>query len=150
MLQSILYQLLEATPSSYDAIANMFHSLQVSRQSSHSPVWDVTSLKTALIVLLEKACDSLNIVCFLDALDEHAGDNVLLVELIRDMERIQNPSLRLKVCLASRQWTVFKNAFDGHPNLEIHKYTRHDIANYTREKLTEVLEVRSSNSFFVR
>lgn len=75
---------------------------------------------------------------FLDALDEHAGDNEKLATLLfRLSTRTQGSQTKLKICVASRSWTVFENHFGSCPGFAIHDHTRDNIRLYTTDKLSQ-------------
>lgn len=71
-------------------------------------------------------------VCLLiDGLDEYVGDYVEIVKLFKDVSNSPNT----KICVSSRQWPVFQNAFKGCPGLTLQALTRTDISNYTDQEL---------------
>jgi hypothetical protein len=62
----------------------------------------------------------------IDGLDEFDGDSKELVELVLNLSN--NP--HVKVCVASRPWLVFSDAFEGRPSLRLERLTRNDIRKY--------------------
>lgn len=47
----------------------------------------------------------------------------------------QSPNI--KICLSSRPWNVFEEAFGGHPKINVPDLTRNDIRNYSASRLQE-------------
>jgi hypothetical protein len=74
---------------------------------------------------------------FLDALDEHEGDNhqlsKFIYELISSADWLM---VRIKICVASRTWNVFGEHFGTCPQFAIHEHTSGDIQAYTSTRLS--------------
>lgn len=68
---------------------------------------------------------------FIDGLDEFAGDHMELVEFILEISRFPN----VKLCVASRPWLTFEEAFGKRPRLKVETLTRADIQKFVSEKL---------------
>ncbi|KAH7214576.1 hypothetical protein DER44DRAFT_654256 [Fusarium oxysporum] len=66
---------------------------------------------------------------FIDGLDEFDGDCNALISLIQ--ECIASP---IKVCVSSRPWTEFENAFGYYPRLKMEDLTYDDITKYVVSK----------------
>lgn len=66
---------------------------------------------------------------FIDGLDEFDGDCNALVSLIR--ECISWP---IKICVSSRPWTEFENAFGEYPQLKMEDLTCNDMTRYVMAK----------------
>ncbi|KAL9087675.1 MAG: hypothetical protein Q9165_006599, partial [Trypethelium subeluteriae] len=65
--------------------------------------------------------------CFLvDGLDEFDGDHLELVRLLQDLSK--HP--RMKICVASRPWPVFEDAFKHRPSLMLQHLTYPDMKHY--------------------
>ncbi|KAF5614688.1 heterokaryon incompatibility protein het-E-1 [Fusarium tjaetaba] len=62
---------------------------------------------------------------FIDGLDEFDGDCNALISLVH--ECIASP---IKVCVSSRPWTEFENAFGDYPRLKMEDLTYDDITKY--------------------
>ena len=73
--------------------------------------WHPRELRTALCklkhVLSRKTC------LFIDGLDEYVGDHVELIEIIRDLSDTKN----IKLCVSSRPWPCFEDAFGKDSNI---------------------------------
>ncbi|KAG5799547.1 hypothetical protein H9Q69_001385 [Fusarium xylarioides] len=75
---------------------------------------------------------------FIDGLDEFDGDCNALVSLVQ--ECIESP---IKVCVSSRPWIEFENAFGDYPRLKMEDLTYDDITKYVISKF-------EANSQFTR
>lgn len=63
---------------------------------------------------------------FVDGLDECSGGHEELTALLKEMAS----SSHVKMCLASRPWNVFQDAFDSSPSLMLQHLTFRDIHSY--------------------
>ncbi|OOQ91479.1 hypothetical protein PEBR_00838 [Penicillium brasilianum] len=145
MLQELVFQLLRTYPHLFQSIQAEYRGL-VKEQRVRIPSWDESLLEICFRKFFNSA-DSvstsmpLQTCLFIDALDEHVGDNERLLSLLADVTR--SPSngvksshkVRIKVCLASRPWPLFKNRLAECPQFAIHEHTQADIENYTKELL---------------
>lgn len=135
MIQEIVGSLLRQVPELLPFIEPEFNKL-TRAQRTKSPAWHLESLKCALHNIIEQRKIQIRIILFLDALDEHAGNNEELVEILKSMsEKADNDYVSLKVCLASRSWSVFEHNFSKCPGLVIDEHTRSDIQVFTGGQL---------------
>lgn len=88
-------------------------------------------LKEALMAIVQQDKIPINVLFFIDALDEHHGSHIELVEILKCLSNVENSTtVRIKLCLASRQESVFPGAFHKSPGFAIHEYTHSDIEQY--------------------
>ena len=144
MLQGILHQILQQDDRLIAIILPFFGNL-ARAQRTKSPIWDMETLESALTAITKQREFSISLCLFLDALDEHAGDNSQLANLIFQLtSNTDNDRVKLKVCLASRSWTVFESHFGSCPGFAIHDYTQNDIQEYTTSRLHQSLGAKAS------
>ncbi|KAH0555789.1 hypothetical protein GP486_006266, partial [Trichoglossum hirsutum] len=140
MLQEILYQILVQVEDLIPFVQPHYAKL-VRHQQTKSPVWDVRTLRSALEAIVEQRETYVRMCIFLDALDEHDGDNDELASLLYELiSNADNDTVRVKVCLASRSWNVFEFHFGQCPGFAIHDHTQGDIQKYTISRLGDALE----------
>ncbi|KAF0634814.1 hypothetical protein FPSE5266_02409 [Fusarium pseudograminearum] len=73
-------------------------------------------------------------VCFfIDGLDEYGGDPNNLISTIQNLLELGN----IKICVSSRPWLVFEDAFLQAPNLLLQDYTQPDILHYVGSQLNQ-------------
>ena len=138
MLKEILRQILHHYAQLWRVVKPIYGSLSAD-QHTMSPDWDAETLQQALLNVAQQRLMEVRICIFLDALDEHAGDNEQLASLLFKLTTNALDSMtKLKICVASRSWTVFAKHFRNCPGLAIHEYTRNDIRNYTEATLSQV------------
>ena len=147
MLQELLRSILQQIPALSRYVLSSYLEL-VRSQRTRCPSWDFSSLKSALVSLLEQRHVKIRILLLLDALDEHQGDNDMLASLLKTLvDKSDNERVKLKMCLASRSWTVFQQHFGNRPGFSIHDHTREDIMTYIKAKLEHCgpQEIHQSN-----
>ncbi|GFP53887.1 hypothetical protein TASIC1_0003026500 [Trichoderma asperellum] len=69
---------------------------------------------------------------FIDGLDEYDGEPTDVIDIIHKI----GESDRIKICISSRPWIEFSDAFGGNqPKLELQDFTREDIQKFIKGKL---------------
>jgi len=79
----------------------------------------------------------------MDGLDEFDGDHRHLIELIQGISL--NPYL--KICVSSRPWNVFRDAFTTNPSLQIQHLTKKDISVYVQDHFRNSPGFNESRAF---
>lgn len=67
---------------------------------------------------------------FVDGLDEFEGDPQELISMFKEIRSLPDN----KLCMASRPWNEFKDAFDKEPSLRMEYLTHDDIRNFVAAK----------------
>ncbi|KAM0463838.1 hypothetical protein ACHAO4_000562 [Trichoderma viride] len=69
---------------------------------------------------------------FIDGLDEYDGEPTDVIDIIHKI----GESEKIKICISSRPWIEFSDAFGGNqPKLELQNFTREDIQRFIEDKL---------------
>ncbi|KAL9037179.1 MAG: hypothetical protein Q9180_003868 [Flavoplaca navasiana] len=117
----------------------------VKSQRNKSPDWHLEALKDLMDRITKQRETRVKMLLFLDALDEHEGDNDLLLQLLKEwIKNADGYFVTLKICLASRSWPVFTQQFGAGPNFAIDQYTKDDIRMYTESRLSSTYVGTSS------
>ena len=136
MMQEILHSILLQHPPMQRIITSTYLEL-VKSQRTKFPKWDTLTLKTALLTVARVNNPRVGLCIFLDALDEHGGDNEALAALVKEIVNQTNQTtVQIKVCVASRSWPIFTEHFGACPGFAIHEHTLQDIRIYTQNRLT--------------
>src|SRR5579862_1109692 len=93
--------------------------------------WSWSELTRALKSLISD--NSRRFFFFIDGLDEFDGDSVELADSILE---ISSSSPNVKMCVASRPWLVFEDAFKRKPSLRLENLTAGDIRLFVSERLS--------------
>ncbi|KAF5656060.1 hypothetical protein FCIRC_13805 [Fusarium circinatum] len=73
------------------------------------------------------------LVFFIDGLDEFQGDHAALrKELLR---WTSTRPTDVKICVSSREWPIFQEAFKSFPSFRLHELTRSDVSQIVRDRL---------------
>ena len=130
LFRSLLHQILSTLPHLISLVA--FN--HPSRPSQHGLIqaWTEARLRKALRIALEEATKGFRLCFFLDGLDELDEDYEGLVPVIKDLLKENN----VKVCLSSRPYRVFSEAFSSANMLKLHDVTRADIYTFVTGSLT--------------
>lgn len=95
--------------------------------------WSEGELRTALRDCMEAAALRKFCVClFIDGLDEFEGseeERSEIVSVLKNLSEFEN----VKVCLSSRPWRIFEDAFKDNSMLRVQDLTREDICLYVKE-----------------
>ncbi|KAI1136555.1 hypothetical protein F5Y05DRAFT_96938 [Hypoxylon sp. FL0543] len=75
------------------------------------------------------------IALFIDGLDEFEGNHA---NLIRELLAWASGGQNVKLCVSSREWAIFQNAFRKCPGLRLHDLTRSDIRRFIRDRFREM------------
>lgn len=141
MLQEILFQILSSDRNLIDLISKKRHC---DLQTLHfRDSWSKPELMQALKCIFEHTGTYTRYCLFVDGLDECEGEHNRLVATIMTLSKYAN----VKVCISSRPWNVFRNAFEHlEAKIYIHELTKGDICTYVNGKLGRLL---SNDSFAV-
>lgn len=121
MLRSLLYQLVKRVP---DAAQHVDHTLYTG-SSQHG------SLYGCMDNLCEALGSSTTRICaFIDGLDEFEGSSSELLEVIHKLEDRTN----LKICLASRPYTIFTDSLSRYPHLAMQDHNNQSIRLYAESQ----------------
>ena len=125
LLRTILYQIFQRSPELIPRILpERWEIYNLFGEDRHA--WRVEELKQVFKKVNELEDSSMKFCFFIDGLDEFSGK---LQELISFIQSIAIPN-RMKVCVASRPWVEFEDAFQTSPSLMLENLTYDDITAY--------------------
>jgi hypothetical protein len=119
--------------------------MHISQNQRYSSSWSQTALLDAFKRLSKLDPAGVKFCIFIDGLDEYSGEHEDLIETISYLTRIN-----IKLCVASRPWNVFEEAFGRNLNYKVYlqDLNKPDIVVYVRDKLQkrrEFEELRANN-----
>jgi hypothetical protein len=124
LLQTLLYDILRKCP-------NLIQQCLPQRWIiGTQDTWTRSELLEAFSILNHGLVTSTKFCLFIDGLDEFDGDPRELLPVIKNLADSPN----IKICVSSRPWQIFKDAFDQntHQRLYLQELTKGDIEAYVR------------------
>lgn len=132
LMRTLLYKILTLNPSLVPEVAPRRWALFVTlRRIQKLPSWSSWEIEESFELLLSKCGRTTKIALFIDGLDEFDSPPFRVLELIQKI----NSWTHIKVCVASRQWTEFNDAFNQSPMLRMQDLTTADMAYFVEAKL---------------
>lgn len=143
LLRSLLWQILNELPNT-TALPVTFGSLPERNRSTvlgHSSIgaWTRSRLQRTLQQAISQLQSSCRLCFFLDGLDEFDEDHD---ELITFVHHIVSTS-GAKVCLSSRPYKIFEDAFGSSAKLRLQDLTHKDVQRYVEDKFQDVPRLAS-------
>ncbi|KAL9114090.1 MAG: hypothetical protein Q9227_001862 [Pyrenula ochraceoflavens] len=135
LLRALLHELLIETHQYIKLVAPWrWRSLELGSKALEP--WTDSELLNVLKSLFQHILVDTRICLFIDGLDEFHGTDDTREDLI-NMLKVFAGSENAKICLSSRPWNIFEDAFGHGPMLRLEDLTRGDIQNYVDNKLTQ-------------
>lgn len=134
LLRTLLFQLFELAP---DLIAQSLSSSQLAAAQSdgtYNRDWTDLELQNALELYVKHSANSFKILLLIDGMDEFEGTDDDRDKMLKTFRRISKSGC-VKLCVSSRPWNVFHEAFDDCPQLRLEDLTHEDINTYVQEEL---------------
>ncbi|KUJ09002.1 uncharacterized protein LY89DRAFT_741301 [Mollisia scopiformis] len=132
LVRTLIYQTLLRCPNLTPIVAprrwTLFKTL---RSTMTSPRWTLTEITESFTSLLSECGKSIKLALIIDGLDEFESPPNQILELIKKTNAHQG----VKLCLASRPWIEFEEAFSHCPMLRMERLTKEDIEFFTRNEL---------------
>ena len=107
--------------------------------------WTNQQLLNAFESTIEALSNQSKVCLFIDGLDEYEGDDEARSTML-DLIKSQALKPQVKVCASSRPWVIFQDAFEGRPSLQLHLFTRPDIASFVDDKLVATCQFQKMQS----
>ena len=132
LLKTLLSQLLRQRFDLCRQItARRYSYFQLAGMDSPAPDWTLEELKDAIIRFLSRVEGTSRVAMFVDGLDEFDGVHEDLVSFLK----LVHSRFKIKLCISSRPWNVFRDAFCTYPSLKMEAFTRPDIEKYVSTHL---------------
>ncbi|KAI1336682.1 hypothetical protein F5Y15DRAFT_199394 [Xylariaceae sp. FL0016] len=94
------------------------------------PAWTLQEYFSCINALAAENGKSLRLALFIDGLDEFSGNHQAVVKSLRNI----NDQYGVKVCVASRPWNVFADAFQYDGSLKMQDRTHKDIKHFIHQE----------------
>ena len=137
LLRSLLYETLKTHPA---LIPVLFGNESTAYHQRDDSTWLIKLLRSLFVKPLKQNDIIFNWVMVVDCLDELEGDLDAIIDLLQQA----SISSHVKLCLSSRPWVVFEDAFEECPSLKLHRFTHNDIQTYIHDQLVDNPVLRRS------
>lgn len=138
LIRTILYQILSENPGVVELLFSARWAREKDGSSDPHTFWTMEELRDALGNVGNLISGTIpgalprKICLFIDGLDEYSGDHGELIHTLRSFVKDRNT----KLCVSSRPWNVFANAFGNTtPHLFLHEVTEGDIRLFVESSL---------------
>ncbi|KAJ6788949.1 hypothetical protein PWT90_05201 [Aphanocladium album] len=147
LLRSLLHQFLSAHPeyiaTSFPTLWEKIRTMPTKERIKIRLDWTVEELLPAFLSFINAASEKMKICLFIDGMDEFEGDHSMIIDLFKNLATGYG-SENVKLCLSSRPWPVFQDAFEfAVPNLKLQELTYGDMRQYVSEHMAQNSEVNS-------
>ncbi|KAK1991738.1 hypothetical protein LX36DRAFT_675043 [Colletotrichum falcatum] len=129
LYMSLIFQILQHCPEVIPRVAPAYWEA-MSLFSNKLLRRTEEDLRKMLSLVVAEAQKENNICLFVDGLDEFSGEPETLITLFHEIASRPN----VKLCVSSRPWLVFEDAFRHRPNLKLEDLTYADIKAFVTEK----------------
>ncbi len=130
LLLSLLHQILQEVPEIIPLVSP--HSWEaMCLFNDDRREWTEAELHQMLRTAVNEVSKSMRLCLFVDGLDEFGGQHHDLFCLFRDLMELPN----VKVCVSSRPWLVFEEAFMHKPSMMLQDLTYLDIKYYVTSNM---------------
>ncbi|KXH42773.1 hypothetical protein CNYM01_03796 [Colletotrichum nymphaeae SA-01] len=132
LYMSLIFQILQHCPEMIPRVAPLWWEALSLFDDKPSQMTEV-ELEAMLRLVVIEAQKERNICLFIDGLDEFSGKPKELIALIKFILECPN----VKVCVSSRPWVVFEDAFEHEPSLKLEDLTYKDIKGFIAKNFAE-------------
>jgi hypothetical protein len=153
LLRSLLFQILDQTPSLVQVVFNDEFQQHWRDPSDLSDEWPLDRLFKVFMALTTQQEIPLGILILIDGLDEFQGDHAEMLKLLDLLVQVSKPEdtqkVRFSVCIASRDWNIFRDTLHHYPQLRMQDLTFSDIQLYVTDTLSanpRMVELKESSS----
>ncbi len=133
LMRTMTHHLLEQIPALVPTVAPRRWALLNTLRSADAvmPPWVQWEVEESFEKVLSYCGKDFNLAVFVDGLDEFEMAPLAVVELIQRLNTWDG----VKICVASRQWIEFNDAFGNNPMVRMQDLTGHDIEHFVRSWL---------------
>jgi hypothetical protein len=124
LLRSLLYSILTREPR---LISRLLPDRLTGQFEQHK--WTQGELESVLRRVAAERAPDINMCFFIDGLDEYTGEHLEICQTLAELSQ----SSSIKICVSSRPWNVFEDAFGGRSDRKLYMQhlTQKDISKYT-------------------
>ena len=134
LYRSLLFQILDQAPELMSEVVPSRRWKAAQVHGTQNMEWTESELRNAIKACIEKTRPATKMLFLIDGLDEFEGTDEQredLIDYLLGLSRYRN----LKLCVSSRPWNIYREAFQQFPQLKLEDLTYNDIRTYVVSKL---------------
>lgn len=138
LFRSIIREMISANEQLAELVLEVYLD-RVKQTSKQKQTWHVQDLEYALSAILSQRQQELDVLLFLDALDEYSGPPEMIAEFVQSLVQTTTDSkTKLKVLFSSRPWDAFVASFGRCPGFKMHEQTKGDMRVFVLDQLSAI------------
>ena len=135
LLLSIIREIISTNERLAELVLEVYLE-RVKHSSNQSQTWHSQDLECALSAIVSQREQNLELLLFLDALDEYSGPPEMMVDFVQSLvQPVPDARTEVKVLISSRPWDAFVANFDQQPGFKMHEQTKSDMRIFVLDKL---------------
>ena len=134
LLRTLLTQLFEQTPHLVPIVVHLKKWQTALLGKNHIIDWTEFELKDCLREYILHVTKRKKVFLLVDGLDEFEGSDEAREDLIEFLTALA-ANENVKLCLSSRRWNIFQDAFESCPKLKLEDLTYNDVCTYIYDQL---------------
>ncbi|KXX72930.1 Vegetative incompatibility protein HET-E-1 [Madurella mycetomatis] len=138
LFRSLLYQILS---NHRELIPLVRSEIGFDKSDDLSEIWTKSRLERVFRQLISQRVKAIKVFLFIDGLDEYAGSHADITKLLKDLSTAEG----VRICVSSRPYIAFQNAFGKYPSLMLQNLTYRNIKTYVTTKFNrnaQMIEVQ--------
>ena len=138
LFRSILRELVSANEQIAELVLEAYLD-RVKQTSKQKQIWRMQDLEYALSAILSQQQQELDVLLFLDALDEYSKPPEMIAEFVQSLaQTTMDSKTKLKVLFSSRPWDAFVASFGRCPGFKMHEQTEGDMRVFVLDQLSGI------------
>ena len=146
LLRSVVRELISKNDWLAELVLEVYFE-RVKRPSKQEQNWQIQDLERALSAIVSQREQDLEVLLFLDALDEYSGPPEMIAEFVQSLvQSVPDSKTKVKILLSSRPWDAFVTSFGQQPGFKMHEQTKGDMRIFVLDHLGTTHALASSST----
>lgn len=134
VLRTLLHQLFDAIPGSLLPCVSSQKDRMAREAGGSGLTWSDVELRECFRKIMAALLSEVKVFVLIDGLDEIDGDDDTREDLVGLLQELTSYS-NVKLCVSSRRWPLFQDAFASCPQLRLEDLNAHDIEQFVNAQL---------------
>lgn len=134
LLLSLVYQLFRQRADLIEISVSSHRWQTALEPGAKMRTWAESELQDVLRTFVRQTCPDAKLLLLVDGLDEYDGSDEQRMDMISFFQGLTAID-GVKVCVSSRPWVIYQDAFKCCPQLRLEELTKKDISLYVHDQL---------------